>query len=103
MIANEEQRINSQARLAELRMWEDDTINKPNLDPRLKKSELAGIRSMITQIEREIRAYNLSRVQNAIDHLEAQAQTARPEQLPVLLSQTISVMRDLANAMQPVA
>ena len=102
MIENEVQLINSQERLDELREWEEETINKPNLDSRLKKSELAGIRSMITQIEREIRVYHLSRVQNAINNLEEQAQRASPEQLPALLYQTISLMRDLANAMQPV-
>jgi len=103
MIENQEQFLLSSEQLEKLKSSEERVVNDLILDPRLRESKLAGIRSMITQIEREIRAYNMSRVQNAIDHLEAQAQTARPEQLPALLSQTISVMRDLANAMQPVA
>jgi hypothetical protein len=102
MIENQEQLSHSQQQLARLRLMEDRVVNHPNRDPRLKKSELAGIRSMISQIEREIRVYNLSRLQNWINDLEEQAQQLNVEELPVLLSQKIRTIREVANAMQPV-
>jgi hypothetical protein len=81
---------------------EERVVNHPDRDPRLKKSELAGIRGMIAQIEREIRVYNLSRLQNSLNELEEQAHHLSVEQLPELLSQKIRAMREVANALQPV-
>jgi hypothetical protein len=102
MIENQEQLVHSHKQLAKLRAMEERVINNPDRHPRLKKSELAGIRSTIAQIEREIRVYNLSRLQNTIVELEKQVQQTNAEQLPALISRTIPVMRELANALQPV-
>jgi hypothetical protein len=102
MIENEEQLVHSQQQLARLRVMEERVVNNPDRHPRLKKSELAGIRSMIAQIEREIRLYNLSRLQSSINELEEQAQKSSIEQLPELLSQKIRTMRELTDALQPV-
>lgn len=102
MIENREGLILSQGQLAKLRDWEEKVVNDLNQHPRLKKSELAGIRSMIAQIEREIRVYNLSRLQRSIDELEEQAQKLKAEQLPALLSQKINDIRELTEAIQPV-
>jgi hypothetical protein len=103
MIENQEQLLFSRERLDELKKWEERAVNDLNLDPRLKQSKLAGIRSMMAQIERDIRAFHLSRLQNTLDELEEKAQKTSVEQLPALLSQTIHAIRELTNTMQPVA
>lgn len=99
MIENQTQLLFSQEQLEKVRSWEEEVTNDFNLDSRLKESRLAGIRSMIGQIELEIRAYNLVQVKNAIRELEEQAQKTDVEQLPDLLHRTIRVMRDLTNVM----
>jgi len=102
MIENQEGLVVSQEQLAKLRAWEKEIVNELNLHPRLKKSELAGIRRMIAQIEREIRVYNLARLQDSIDELEGQAQKLTMEELPVSLSQNIRTIRELTAALEPV-
>jgi hypothetical protein len=102
MIENQEQLVHSQQQLVRLRAMEERVVNNPDRHPRLKKSELAGIRGMITQIEREIRIYNLSRLQNSVNELEEQAQKLNVAELPALLSQKIRIIREATAAMQPV-
>lgn len=58
MLETQEGLTVSLEQLAKLRAWEKEIINDLNQHPRLKKSELAGIRRMIVQIEREIQSYN---------------------------------------------
>jgi len=102
MIETQEGLILSQEQLAKLRDWEEKIANDLNQHPRLKKSELAGIRSMMAEIEREIRVYNFSRLQSSIHELEEQVQKLDAEQLPLALSQKIHFIRETADAMQPV-
>lgn len=58
MIETQESLTVSLEQLANLRAWEKEIISDLNQHPRMKKSELAGIRRMIAQIEREIQGYN---------------------------------------------
>jgi hypothetical protein len=102
MIENQEQLLFSQDRLEKLKSWEKRAVDDLTLDPRLKESKLAGIRGIMAEIEREIRVYNMSRLQNTLEELEERAQKISVEQLPVLLSQTIRAMRELTNTLQPV-
>jgi hypothetical protein len=102
MIETQESLVASLEQLAKLRAWEKKAIDDLNQHPRMKKSELAGIRRLITQIEREIQSYNLSRLQSTINELEEQAQKLKAEELPALLSQKIRDIREAAAAMQPV-
>jgi hypothetical protein len=102
MIETQEGLAVSLEQLTKLRAWEKEIVNDLNQHPRLKKSELAGIRRMIAQIEREVQSYNLSRLQSTINELEEQAQKLKAEELPTLLSQKIRAIREAAAAMQPV-
>jgi N-methylhydantoinase B/oxoprolinase/acetone carboxylase alpha subunit len=102
MIETQEGLTVSLEQLVKLRAWEKELVNDLNQNPRLKKSELAGIRRMIAQIEREIQSYNLTRLQNTINELEEQARKLKAEELPALLSQKLRAIREAANAMQPV-
>jgi len=102
MIETYEGLILSQEQLAKLRAWEKDLVNDLDQHPRGKESKLAGIRGMIAQIEQEIRAYNLSRLQSSINELEEQAQKINLEQLPELVSQKVRALREAADALQPV-
>lgn len=101
MIENKTQLLFSEEQLEKVRSREKEIANDSSLDSRLKESKLAGIRSMIGQIEQEIRAYNLVQVKNAISELEEQVQGTDVEQMPELLRRTIRVMRDLTNATPP--
>lgn len=101
MIETQEGLLLSHEQLAKLRTWEKEIINDSGQPSRIKTSKLAGIRSMIAQIEREIQSYNLSRLQSTIDELEDQAQKLKAEELPALLSQKIRAIREAAEAMQP--
>ncbi len=66
-----------------------------------KEMELAGVRGMIIQIEKEIRAYNLSRFQDTLTDLQIRSQTMSPEELPKLFTQMIGAMKDFTTAVQP--
>ncbi len=102
MIETHEGLILSREQLAKLRAWEDELVNDPAQHPRGKELKLAGVRRMIAQIEQEIRAYNLSRLQSSINELEEEAKQIKLDQLPELVSQKIRVMREAADALQPV-
>ncbi|MGH7595749.1 MAG: hypothetical protein ACREOI_05320 [bacterium] len=102
MLENEEDLIASQEQLAKLRAWEDEAVNDLNLHPRLKKSELAGIQSMIAQIEKEIRLYNLARLRETLQELQLRSRTTPPEKLPELFAQTLGAMEEFTIAIQPV-
>lgn len=102
MIETQEGLAVSLEQLVKLRAWEKKAIDDLNQHPRMKKSELAGIRRMIVQIEREVQSYNLSRLQSTINELEEQAQKLKAEELSALLSQKIRAIREAAEAMQPV-
>lgn len=102
MIEDQEGLTVSYGQLDKLRVWEKEIVNDLNLNPRGKKSELAGIRRMIAQIEQEIRAYNLSRLQSSITELEEQAKQIQLDRLPELVSQKVRAMREAAEALQPV-
>ena len=62
MIGNQTQLLFSEEQLEKVRSWEEEIANDSSLDSRLKESKLAGIRSMIEQIEQKIRAYNLVKI-----------------------------------------
>jgi uncharacterized protein YpuA (DUF1002 family) len=102
MIETREGLLVSQEQLSKLRAMEERVINNQNRDPRLKKSELAGIRSMIAQIEREIRVYNFARLQDSINELDQQVKKLNSEELPTWLFQSIRTMKEMAEAVQPV-
>ena len=101
MIETQEGLLLSHEQLAKLRAWEKEVINDPGQPSRIKTSKLAGIRSMIMQIEREIQSYNWLRLQSTITELEEQAQRLKAEELPALLSRKIRAIREAADAMQP--
>jgi hypothetical protein len=70
MIETEEGLLLSQEQLARLRAMEERAVNNPNLHSRLKESQLAGIRSLIAQIEAEIQAYGMSHLPNSSSEKE---------------------------------
>lgn len=102
MIETHEGLTVSLEQLAKLRAWERNIVADVNQHPRMKKSELAGIRRMIAEIEREIRSYNLSRLRSTLNELEEQSQKLNANELPMLLSRKIRDIREAADAMQPV-
>lgn len=102
MIETQEGLILSHEQLAKLRAWEKKIVDDLNQHPRLKKSELAGIRSMIAQIEKEIRLYNLACLQKTLQELQHRSRTTPPEKLPELFAQTLGAIEEFTVAQQPV-
>ncbi len=102
MIENQEQLLHSLNQLEKLRVMQERAANHPERDPRLKKTELAGIRSMISQIEREIRIYNWARIRISLNELEDQSRKLKAEELPSWLALKIRAIQQAADAMQPV-
>ncbi len=102
MIETQEGLLVSQEQLAKLRAWEEEIVNDLNQQPRIKESKLAGIRSMIAQIEREIRLYNLARFRETLQELQLRSRTTPPEKLPELFAQTLGAMEEFTVSLQPI-
>lgn len=102
MIETQEGLILSLEQLSKLRAWEKKIVDDLNQHPRLKKSELAGIRSMIAQIEKEIRLYNLACLQKTLQELQLRSRTTPPEKLPELFAQTLGAIEEFTVTLQPV-
>lgn len=67
-----------------------------------KEMELAGVRGMITQIEKEVRSYNLARLQETLKELQIRSRSTPPEQIPELFGKMLGAMTEFTTAMQPV-
>lgn len=102
MIENREQLFLSQRQLKKLRSMEERTANDLKEDFRLRESKLAGICSMIAQLEKEIRMYHLTRFQESLKELQVRSKKTSPEELPELFAQMIGAMEEFTTAIQPI-
>jgi hypothetical protein len=102
MITTSEQFDFSIQQLDKLRQRAQIVEADPSKDILLKEMELAGVRGMIAQMEKEVRAYNLSRLQETLKELQARSQSTPPERIPELFGQMLGAMNEFTTAMQPV-
>jgi hypothetical protein len=102
MIENQEQLDFSIEQLAKLRQRAQKIEADPAKDILFKEMELAGIRGMIAQIEKEIRLYNLARLRETLQELQIRSRTTTPEKLPELFAQTLGAIEEFTVALQPV-
>jgi len=102
MITTSEQFDFSIQQLDKLRQRAQTIEADPAKDILFKEMELAGVRGMIAQIEKEIRVYNLARFQETLKELQLRSQSTSPERLPELFGQMLGAMNEFTTAMQPV-
>ena len=101
MIENSENLLAAQDRLRELQNLKMKIEADPNLNHRQRMSELAGLRSISAEIERDIRQYQLSDIENKLGELQIIAEKTSPAEMPKLVPQVITAMQELARAMRP--
>jgi hypothetical protein len=102
MIENLKQLEFSLEQLDKLRQRAKKIEADQSKDVLFKEMELAGVRGMIAQIEKEIRFYNFSRLRETLKVLQVQSRTTPPEQLPDLFAQMLGAMEEFTATMQPV-
>src|SRR4030067_424706 len=103
MIQNDDELRVCQRRLLELQTRTEQIITHPGKSRRIKEMELAGVRGMIAQLQREIQAYELARIQHSIHTLRDELQGIETAQLPSVLQQTLDVLEEVTHILQPVA
>jgi len=103
MIKNHEGFLAAHARLLELRALREKIESDPKLNHRQRSSELAGVKGLIAEIERDVRSYHLSCLQERLQQLQARAAATSPGEMPELVSQIIVAVQDLTQALQPAA
>jgi len=102
MIENLEHLEFSLQQLDELRQRAQKIEANQSKDILFKEMELAGVRGMIAQIEKEVRFYNFTRLRETLKELQIQSRTTPPEQLPELFAQMLGAMDEFTATMQPV-
>jgi hypothetical protein len=102
MITTTEQLDFSIRQINSLRQRAETVEADSEKDILFKEMELAGVRGMIAQMEKEVRAYNLSRLQEILKELQARSQSTPPERLPELFGQMLGAMNEFTTAIQPV-
>jgi hypothetical protein len=102
MIENQEQLDFSIEQLVKLRQRAQKIEADPAKDILFKETELAGVRGMIAQIEKEIRLYNLACLRETLQQLQLRSRTSPPEKLPELFAQTLGAIEEFTVALQPV-
>lgn len=98
MIQDPEGLAIAQERLRELQARIEQIVADPNKSRRAKEMELAGVRSMMMQIEREIREYNLSQIQRAIHSLQGELESSKDTgDLLAVVSKTLNVLEEVTQ------
>jgi hypothetical protein len=98
MIQGAEELAIAQERLRELQARIEQIVSDPHKSRRAKEMELAGVRSMMMQIEREIREYNLSEIQRTIQSLQGELESSEGTvDLLVVVSKTLNVLEEVTQ------
>lgn len=102
MIRNAEEFSIARERLQELEGRVEQIVSNRQKSRRAKEMELAGVRSMIMQIQREIREYQLSRIQQSIHAIQGELESEETAvNLPAVVFKTLSVLEDIAQVLEP--
>lgn len=103
MIIDQQELFAARDRLAELRELQQKILSDPKLNPRQRATELAGVRGLMQEIDRDLRSYQLQQLQKRLSQLQARAVTTAPTEMPELVSQLAAAMQELTQALQPAA
>ena len=93
----------SKSRLSQLQARVENIVTHPKKSRRIKEMELAGVLGMIQQIQQEIRSYELTQIQRSIHVLKDELQKTEAANLPKLVFQTLDVLEEVTNVLQPVS
>jgi hypothetical protein len=103
MIIDQQELLATRDRLAELRELQQKILSDTKLNPRQRSTELAGVRSLMQEIDRDLRSYHLTQLQERLRQLQVRAANTTPAEVPELVSQLVAAMQELTQAMQPAA
>ena len=101
MIHNPDELGICQRRLLRLQTRAEQIVTHPHKVRRVKEMELAGVRGMIEQLEREIQTYELGRIQRSIHTLRGELQGIEAIKLPSVLRKTLDVLEEMTHVLQP--
>ncbi len=101
MIRDESEFRSSRRRLLKLQSRAESIVTDPQKSRRVKDMELAGVHSMINQLQQEIRAYELAQIQCTIHDLKSELQDADVASLPFVIQKTLDVLEEMTRVLQP--
>jgi len=101
MITNFEQLEFSIQQLEKLRARTHKIEADPAKNVLFKEMELAGVRGMIEQIEKEVRSYNLTRLRETLKELQSRSRVTSPEELPELFALMLGAIDEFTATLQP--
>ena len=90
-----------QRRLLGLQTRAEQIVTHPQKSRRIKEMELAGVRGMIEQLEREIQAYEFARIQHSIHILRDELRDTEVARLPFMIQKTLDVLEEMTHVLQP--
>jgi len=79
----------------------EQIVIHPQKSRRAKEMELAGVRGMIEQLQREIQSYELSQIQQSIHTLKDELRGIDSANLSKLVQKTLDVLEEMTNVLQP--
>ncbi|MBL7064980.1 MAG: hypothetical protein ISS49_12355 [Anaerolineae bacterium] len=101
MIHNTDELGICQRRLLGLQTRAEQIVTHPQKSRRIKEMELAGVRGMIGQLEREIQAYEFARIQHSIHILRDELRDTEVIKLPSMIQKTLDVLEEMTRVLQP--
>ena len=101
MIQNAEELAIAYERLGELEKRFEQIVADPRKSRRAKEMELAGVRGMMMQIEREIREHNLSEIQQSIHVIQGElASGGESVDLSGVVIKTLGVLEEITRVLE---
>lgn len=88
-------------RFRELQSRAEQIVTHPQKSRRVKEIELAGVRSMIEQLQQEIQTYELVQIQHSIHALRDDLQNVDVAKLPSVIRKTLDVLEEVTRVLQP--
>lgn len=103
MIIDQQGLLAARDRLVELRELQQKILSDTKLNPRQRATELAGVRGLMQEIDRDMRSYQLLQLQKRLSQLQTRAVNTAPTEMPELVSQLVAAMQELTQTLQPTA
>lgn len=101
MITNNNEATVTLARLSELRSRYDAIQSDAAKNERAKKMELAGIQSVVEQMQSELQAYQISELEKSVHNLQNKLRSTETVDIKSALSETLNVIEQLLKIMRP--
>lgn len=97
MMAEEERNVHvARQRVQQLRERVTEIVTDPHKPRRVKDMELAGVRGMIEQIQKEIRSSQALRIRRQIQALRSELNAGAPDSLTSVMAGTLDLVEQMA-------